>query len=269
MIGSAELLTEYGEWIRHLVPLCAPDHGCAAPGKTPHLRGWQKLPDERRREGCSAEGVADELAAHLRRGGNVGLVVPRGAVVLDADDTRARAFLATACPDDAPVQETSRGCHVVLQLPNDLELTNTTRVELLGHRIDLRGHGSQIVVWPSVHASGHSCRWQRPLPAHPRDLPVLPAALMEALRKHERGRGGRGVEAWHALVANGVEIGERHSTLCSLAGKIFRSSLDPIIGYELLHAWNTARCRPPLPHEEAEQIICDIAARESARRAQR
>ena len=84
MTGSADLIEEYGAWVRRLVPLCGRDHDCGAPGKIPHIPGWQRIPDERREQGRSVEGIADELAAHLRGGGNVGLVVPRGVIVLDA-----------------------------------------------------------------------------------------------------------------------------------------------------------------------------------------
>jgi hypothetical protein len=282
-ITAAELLEEYGQhWAMQLIPLCHPNRAhkhrqrepngnhsyrpCASLGKVPVLGGWQREPDRRRESETSPDEVAENMAAHLRGGGNIGLATPRGCVFLDGDTREAASRLTSACPD-APFQHTHKGGHVPLRLPDGLNIVNTCRVTLMeGLEVDLRGHGAQIVCWPSVHSAGTPYTWQSGLPPSPEDLPLVPAAWHEALLQHSSERPRRSAEEWRRLAANGVHEGERHSSLLSLAGKVFGSNLDPIAGYELLHAWNESRCEPPLPREEAESIICDIAAKERDRR---
>jgi hypothetical protein len=265
-----EILDEYGpQWTLQLIPLCGPQHGCAHPGKTPHLNGWNKLPEKRRTQRQTPKSVAVEMAKNFARGGNVGLAVPVGVIVLDADSTEARAFLASASPDTTPCQETARGAHFVFKLHSGLDFRNHVAVEMLGHRIDIRGYGSQITVQPSVHHTGALYRWQRSLPDRPEDLPPLPPAIANALAASSAGGKRRSAEEWRELVGEGVAKGERHASLCAVAGKVFASNLEPGCAYHLLHAWNQASCKPPLPRAEADRIIRDVAARECERRARR
>lgn len=276
-VSAQELLAEYTDfWTTQIVFLCSPDRPhqhrdktCEQPGKVPVVQGWQRLPDERRQLGIAAEAIAQEAAAHLSRGGNIGLAVPRDVVALDADSSTSAARLAAACPD-APFQKTGRGGHALLGLPESVPITNTCAVRLSEHlEVDLRGHGSQIVVWPSRHHSGVEYVWTTALPSDPNHLPLAPACWLEIFAQHDRGHARRSPEQWRELAANGVTEGARHSSLLSIAGKVFASSLDPKIGYQLLHAWNRDRCDPPLEHDEADAAIRDIAAKEANRRRRR
>ncbi len=268
-MSSREIVDEYGRWCLQLLTLCKPDDDCASPGKIPHTSNWQNLPAERRKTGRSPESIADEVMVKLRRGHNLGLAVPRGVVVIDADTVSSTAFLADVAPEEAPMNETANGIHVWCQQPTGLEVGNRVKLEVLGHKLDVRAFGGQAVVWPSIHPNGHPYKWVRSLPADPSALPELPSVLADAFQKSTGGAGGRSAEDWRRLAADGVEEGSRHATLCSLAGKVFASNLDPIVGFELLIGWNAARCRPPLPDEELERILTDIAARECGRRARR
>ncbi len=269
-----DLLAEYGsEWVLHLIPLCSPraphQHNaepCPQPGKAPVMREWQRLSDERRLRGVSPEQVETQMANHLARG-NIGLAVPRGCIALDADNAAAAQHLAQACPD-APLQRTHKGVHALFRLPPGLEISNTCRVQLQpGLDVDLRGLGAQIVVWPSTHQTGTPYTWERALPASPSELPLLPLAWQRELEGYNRdgGQRRRSPEEWRQLVSDGVREGERHSALCSIAGAVLASGLRTETATELLLAWNEARCRPPLPRDEAARIIADIAARERAK----
>jgi hypothetical protein len=63
-----------------------------------------------------------------------------------------------------------------------------------------------------------------------------------------------------------IPDGERDSTLASLAGRLFRSDLQPELAYSLLCAVNEARCKPPLDSAQVVKIANSIAKRERARR---
>ncbi len=277
-VEPQELVAEYGDWTRHLIPLCNPHQlhrhrlngvpfTCEAQGKIPTSTGWVELAEKRRCSGATTDEISAEISNHLNKGGNCGLAVPPGVIVLDADSERDAAQLAQACPD-APFQRTSRGGHAVLLLPSNLEISNRCRVSLHSElQVDLRAYGTQIVCWPSIHHSGAPYIWKSALPATPRDLPELPAVWISALRSQASIRGTRrSAKQWQQLARDGVREGERHESLCSLSGKLFGSNIDPKLAYELLHAWSLACCRPPLPFQEADALICDIAQRETAKR---
>jgi hypothetical protein len=74
-------------------------------------------------------------------------------------------------------------------------------------------------------------------------------------------------EDWRELVAAGVAEGARDSSVARLAGHLLRRRIDPYVAYELLQAWNAARCAPPLPPQDIERIVASIAGRELKRRS--
>ena len=50
-----------------------------------------------------------------------------------------------------------------------------------------------------------------------------------------------------------------------IAGHLFRHSCDYQLVLGMLHAWNSAWCKPPLGYRELNRIIDRIANREAAR----
>lgn len=187
-------------WLLQLIELCAPGQprgGGRAQGKEPRTQAWQRLPDQRRAAGVAPDAVASEIGSHLAYGGNVGMSVPVGVVVLDADTDAAAAHLLSLLPD-APRQRTSRGRHFVLRLPIGAQLKNGIKCAIApGVEIDVRATGGQIVVSPSRHKSGAVYTWERPLPADLDDLPELSADLLVRLQKttpevrtHDTGHAG-------------------------------------------------------------------------------
>jgi hypothetical protein len=178
-----------GRWASLLVELCAPagphkhrEGACTTPGKRPLAKGWHTKAVERWRAGPPSEDRLRALAAHLERGGNLGLAIPPGVVGLDADTPEASAWLAAAL-EDGPAQSTARGGHHLAQL--DGAVVATCKLEILdGVRVDVRaGERSQIVVEPSTHATGARYTWRRALPERIEDLPACPPLIADALRR--------------------------------------------------------------------------------------
>ncbi len=50
-----------------------------------------------------------------------------------------------------------------------------------------------------------------------------------------------------------------------IAGHFFRHSCDYQLVLGMLHAWNSAWCKPPLGYHELERTVGRIAAREAER----
>ena len=178
---SAEIITPTRErlrdlyrpqWWPWLLPTCSPfmshQHGgkdCLAPGKVPVERKWNTRAAERAAAGGSLDERLEQLEQHLDGGGNVGLALPPGIIVLDADDFESAAWLVDRYPD-APFQRTCKGGHLVQRYaPARQTISAATKVEIApGVVVDLRvGAKSQIVVEPSIHATGALYEWGVPL----------------------------------------------------------------------------------------------------------
>ena len=159
------------QWWPWLIPVCSPitphQHGgsdCTGAGKIPIEKGWNKKAAERA-EYCDIEPRLTFLEQHLDSGGNVGLALPPGIVVLDADDPKSAAWLVARYPD-SPFQRTNAGGHAVFTYdPEHREISATIKVEIApGVVVDLRvGGKSQIVVAPSVHWTGALYEWEASL----------------------------------------------------------------------------------------------------------
>ena len=126
-----------------------------------------------------------EIAEHVARGGNVGLAVARGVLVLDADTPEAVEWLEARLPD-APCQLTKNGRHYWSRLPSGIEVPAASPVEVDGIKIDLRTEKSQLVVEPSRRPEkGQPYQWipERTLALARKvaALPETPAAVMEAI----------------------------------------------------------------------------------------
>ena len=57
--------------------------------------------------------------------------------------------------------------------------------------------------------------------------------------------------------------GERHNTLCRIAGHLISNPLnDPLEIRELLLGWNRGRCDPPLSDKEIIELVERLAEKE-------
>jgi hypothetical protein len=179
---KAKLQRLYGALCFRLIRLSGPNakHD-PSPGKRPLDKGWVNQSDQWD-EFSTQDDAAGRAAKHLRAGGNIGLAVPPGMVVLDADDHDSLARLLELVPG-APRQQTAKGGHVVLRLPDGKPVKNRTGVIVAdGVTVDVRSHGAQIAVEPSVHPSGTAYKWITPIPADLSEIPVCPSDIWDRLR---------------------------------------------------------------------------------------
>ena len=158
-------------WWPWLIPVCSPfmphkhREDCTAPGKVPIEAAWNHKAQERAAAGGDVNLRLAQLEKHLDTGGNVGLALPPGIIVLDADSFEAAAWLVDRYPN-APFQRTNSGGHSVFRYDsNRRNIAARTKVEIVpGVVVDLRvGGKSQIVVEPSIHWTGALYEWGAPL----------------------------------------------------------------------------------------------------------
>lgn len=188
---------------------------------------------------------------------------PSSVIVLDVDGADGADSLRGRALPETAVVTTGRpgGYHYCFRYPGgDLRSRNG----LVPH-VDLKANGGYVVAPPSRHSSGRRYQWHRELTPRRVGFAPTPTWLLELLRAGNGTSGRRSLEEWDRLVREGVGEGARHDELCRLSGLAFQSSLDPGVAFEFLHAWNQVRCRPPLPEQEADRVIRDIAAKETAR----
>jgi hypothetical protein len=139
----------------------------------------------------------------------------------------------------------------------------------LGRGLDIRGRGGYIVAPPSRHISGRAYAWS--VDHHPADIPLapLPNWIAEIAAKPPPLANAAKAEKWHELIAAGAVEGHRNTTIARLSGYLLRRYIEPRVALELITAWNSARCRPPLSDSEVIRIINSIAGKELKRREAR
>ncbi len=194
---------------------------------------------------------------------NVAIALPRNLVVLDVDSADEFAsFLSAnsiALPDTSLVR-TGKGRHLYYRLPEGVSAPNAVR-PFPG--ADLRSLGGYVLAPPSIHPSGFEYCWERPL----QELTDAPAFLLDAARPVGAPASASVVD-WSRFIAEGVQEGGRNDAIARLAGKLLHH-LPPDLAFELLTAFNEARCKPPLSLEEVSRTFNSIAGREKRTRQQR
>lgn len=268
MSGAHDLNTLYpGRWRSLLFPL----HG-----KVPAEKGvdWLATALERYEFGS-------KLGPGYFVDRNVGLVIPPGLLVLDADSPEASIWLAHWLPDSAtyPQQRTRQGrCHFWVRLPDpDLFEKQTSFRNSAGVKIDIRlGGKGYVVVAPSIHPeTGHPYRWTDgfSLPPDPDDVPRLDATrckqILDAQAEY-RADGtvplppGIAVEAEFGLTV--ILEGERNQFLfgraCAIVANANPESLGELFGAVM--ARNLEDCQPPLSEAEV-RLLCDGAWKHNTR----
>ena len=181
-----------------------------------------------------------------------------GVVVLDIDaghgGEESFAQLKASAPEQFITAEATTGGggrHLYFRHPGDLT-PNRTGLE---PGMDLRGDGGLVIAPPSIHTSGRRYAW-RP-GASPWDLPLAPLPPVLRVQETESHRG-KPLHYWRELLREGVAIGQRNSTIASLAGHLFWRGVDHQIATELLLSWNRLHCRPPLSDQEVIETIDSI-----------
>ena len=258
-----------------------PQPGCRTAALEYLARGWSAIPIEPRgkRPLVSWLEFQDRLASRaevmrwFRRWpeANVGIVTGAvsGLVVLDVDERHGGMqslseleLVHGALPSTVEAETGGGGKHVYFAHPG--EAVNNKVGFAPG--IDLRGDGGCVVSPPSLHPSGRRYAW---LPGRsPEEARLAPLPLwLVRLVSREGGRGGHPLAHWRELVRRRIPEGERNNTIASLAGHLFWHGVDAEVVLELLAAWNSAHCEPPLPGEEVAQVVESIARLHERRRA--
>jgi putative DNA primase/helicase len=241
-----------GLWGLALIPVRQRD-------KIPLEKNWNAEAAKRWRNGVDRDAHLARAANWIGQGGNLGLALPVGVVALDADTPEAVGRLDAALPD-APMQETAKGAHFIVRVPENANIQASVGVEIGDIRVDVRvGGRSQIVVAPSVHASGALYTWKRELPADMSELPPCPPLILEAIsRKQQRQGNGE------ATADEEIAEGQRNATLTSLAGTMRRRGMTAQAIEAALLVMNARRCQPPLADVEVRAIARSVARYEPA-----
>jgi hypothetical protein len=169
------------------------------------------------------------------------------------------------------------GEHVIFACPDGVEINSYAAANIenppLGPGIDIRARGGYIVAPPSLHISGRQYVWS--VDDHPKDVPlaIAPDWLIERLAASNKTApsGDEGAEheplpsdAWAKLTRQPISE-YRDMAATKIAGHLFRHACDFQLVRGLMHAWNSAWCKPPLGYQELNRIIDRIADRQAAR----
>lgn len=194
---------------------------------------------------------------------NIGIATgePSGLWVLDIDGEEGEDSLKAleaahgALPPTMEVHTGGGGRHLYFALPQGLDISNSAGK--VGWKIDVRGNGGYVVAPPSVHKSGRKYEWSvdsLDTPAH------APAWLISRAMDKSKGATGKCDVDWEAML-QGVCEGSRNDCAAKLSGKLLAHGLEPEFSFYLMAAWNDARCKPPLAHDELFKTFVSIAKR--------
>lgn len=228
--------------------------------------GWRLFPcrEDKRPAVTSwtreATSNVSQVAEWRRRGARIfALALPADTVVVDCDTTQVVNGTASLRSRDLETPATCRAAS-----PRGLHLYYTTDQPLhcrngLLPGVDIKTAGGYVVIPP---APGR--RWIVPL--HRDAMAPAPEWVAQLLEEGGKGKA-RPAGEWRKLTSEGIDQGGRNEALAALAGHLLRHYIDPFVALDLLLAWNTTSCRPPLSRAEVERTVDSIAAAELRRRA--
>jgi hypothetical protein len=155
---------------------------------------------------------------------------------------------------------TPRGRHIFFDWPGHAVRNSAGK---LGPGLDIRGEGGYVVLPPSIHPSGRAYAWSVDSAS---TFAPPPPWLLTKIASGNGHHIATPLAEWRALVHAGVSEGKRNDSVARLAGYLLRARIDALVAFELLNAWNEARCQPPLTEPEITTIIDSIARAELKRR---
>jgi hypothetical protein len=169
------------------------------------------------------------------------------------------------------------GLHVIFACPDGVEVASFTAENMdkppLGPGIDVRARGGYIVAPSSRHINGQHYEWS--VDHHPKDVPLAlpPAWVLERLTASKAPSSAPDAGATEPLPSDvwakptWQPVGEyRDSAATQIAGHLFCHGCDYQLVLGLVHAWNSAWCKPPLGYQELNDIVDRIALNEAAKR---
>jgi hypothetical protein len=171
------------------------------------------------------------------------------------------------------------GEHAMFAPPDGVAITNVVAELMenppLGRGVDIRARGGYIVAPPSRHISGRKYQWS--VDGHPQDVELAPAPgwLIEKLTA-----GGAAVsddvvrreppssDEWAKRTQQPIHE-YREWIAKDIAYHFFVHGCDYQFALGLMHAWNSAWCKPPLGYQELKNIVDRVARKETAKRKKR
>lgn len=209
-----------------------------------------------------------------KRDWNVGLALPSNAMVIDLDTVAIDdlAHDGMLIPPECPISATPRkggGNHVWFRIPEGF--ASRPKVAVLPG-IDIRAHGSYVVVPPSIHPSGGEYRWIEHLNNPAEDLPLAPEWALNLLTMDDfvDHRDPLDVDS----ILEKVEPGRRHTTAfryaCRMRTLGYHKKEASIILQEALRRWDTGDYKKPV-EQAASSIINSVWKRyeQGARKEQK
>ena len=133
-------------------------------------------------------------------------------------------------------------------------------VSAIAPGIDVRGTGGYVVVPPSIHPSGRRYTWSVDSANTFADAPQWLLDKVTAKPKVTPPAD------WCALIRDGVDEGPRTDNIVRLAGHLLGRRIGPDEVFELVSAFNDARCRPPLARDVVAPPSPTSATRELNKR---
>lgn len=184
---------------------------------------------------------------------------------LDAECELRRLEAAHGALPSTVESVTPRGRHLLFRWPGKPVRNTTSRI---APGVDSRGDNGYVVMPPSVHPTGRRYCWSVDSAS---SFAAAPAWLLAKVAEPRTGDGNGSTppaapSEWRALIADGVDEGQRDNAATRLAGYLLRHHIEPTVALETLRLWNEARCRPPLPMQDIERIADSVARMEARRR---
>jgi Bifunctional DNA primase/polymerase, N-terminal len=247
---------------------------CTTPAKHP----YGKLAPNGILSATTESGVIKHWWGYLAPQANLGVTTDR-LVVIDIDPRHGGDESFAALEREHEIPPTWRaltgggGEHVLFACPDGVEVASFAAAQMekppLGPGIDVRARGGYIVAPPSRHILGGVYAWS--VDHHPQDvaLALAPDCLILRLTTRTTGVVSTSIEpiasdVWSQLTCQPITE-YRDMAAAKIAGHFFRHSCDYALVLGMLHAWNTAWCKPPLGYHELNRIVARIANREAER----
>ena len=133
----------------------------------------------------------------------------------------------------------------------------------LDRGIEIKAKGGYIVGPTCSHESGRRYEWQPQ--CSPKDAPLAdpPEWLAKLIGNRTYLGAPMPPQAWVKQLRETFYEGARRKALLRIVGKLATiPGNDPQIVTELMLAWSTVRCLPPLPESEVASVVEDIFTRE-------
>ncbi len=145
----------------------------------------------------------------------------------------------------------------------------------LGPGLDFKAEGGFVVAAPSLHCSGRRYRWRTTLPDSVEELPELPSAIVDALRRPEAparssGTGQPSADGVPRWLPDRIPVGNRHRMLARFAGWLRGCGAEEPEILAHLRQVTEARCEQlrddRISDRELVQIASNMARRPVGRR---